>query len=320
MELRAMREMAAAGIIRTGHLTGGLARCTRDYLRSRIDMVNRKEATGWITDEARALADSDAAGGRVYSGTGTNIVEDRYESIIHTDGGQTANWEANPVIYLEHGWCMGGLPIGRGIALIKMPSAMEVAFVTAINDDDADRAANLIDQRMMRSLSVSFDPRRSANEEVTVTGADGKTATRWVRHYYEWDLLEFSPVGIPGNQTCTDLVANSATGAQRYATPADKARALSAQLYEMVIREKVDLATMRHACTRVLALYGLTPDDAGIAQRAIDFQLNFADLIDKQPPNSLQRNLLCEALLDCLNNPLEVPDPVTAASAVEGAR
>ena len=287
-----------------------LAQTTEIRRLSPVDMqVLASKPGAWMDTQTRLLMDRSDFKGVVYSGTFTDSTIDRYRSVVHSEGGQTANWERNPVVYLEHGWMMGDLPIGRGIALIKEPTSMESAFMLATGDPQSTRAANLIDQVIMRSLSLSWRTITAHEEVMDDIDSDGKAVKRPVVHHDTWEMREYSVVGMPGNVNMSDMHGvNNA----RYETAVLEARALSARLFELVSREDVDQPTMRKVCGRVLSLYGLTPDDAEIANRAIDFQCEFGALVHDLPPESLQRALLSEALCACINNPFESPDPVTA--------
>jgi hypothetical protein len=297
------------------HQFAELRTLSPDHLRTLV-----AKPGAWVDHQTRMLLDSTDLKGTVYSGTFTDSAVDRYRSVVHAEGGQTANWERNPVVYLEHGWLMGDLPIGRGIALVRGPASMEAAFILATGDPQSERVANLIDQMIMRSLSLGWWPVSTHEEQIDEEGIDGKPVKRTIVHHDTWEMLEFSVVGIPGNAGLTDMHADGLRGVgdARYATAMAEARALSARLFELFSKQAVDLPTMRKVCSRVLSLYGMTPDDAENAERAIDFQCSFVDLVAQTTPNSLERNVLCLALHHCLAGTPDGQPPTLDARPGDG--
>lgn len=250
-----------------------------------------------------------ASDAEVFYGEITNDTVDRYQSIVHTDGIVLDNFERNPVIYADHGWMMDRLPIGRSVAIVREAHRMEGAFMLAAGDDLAEQVRNLLHQRVLRALSISWIPLQTDVEWREVHDEEGNTTSDPILHYRKIEMLEYSVVGLPGNAGAlipADGAGDTGGGrVLRYATATDEARAMVARVVELLVKGKATQADLQRACERVLQVYDTTPDKLRACEMAFDCVSQQLDLINALPIESEERSVLALALAACMEDAAE---------------
>jgi HK97 family phage prohead protease len=115
---------------------------------------------------------------------------DSYNSVLHQDGISLDRFRKNPIVYRDHGWMSGELPIGQVLSITPGDSTTTAVFRLARGVEPAESVRTLMSQGIYRAMSVGFMA----------------TETEWrkgdvddVLHVLKWDLLEISVVGIPAN-------------------------------------------------------------------------------------------------------------------------
>lgn len=125
----------------------------------------------------------------------TAEVVDRYGDIVVTKGGDTTEFEKNPVALWAHD--SRDFPIGMWSDLKKIsgtPKRMEgnINLTAEETTEEADTVAKLLEQDMIRACSIGFMPK--AWEVMR----DDKE--RFIGYkFLEWELLECSVCSIPAN-------------------------------------------------------------------------------------------------------------------------
>lgn len=125
----------------------------------------------------------------------TAEVVDRYGDIVVTKGGDTSEFEKNPVALWAHD--SRNFPIGMWSDLKKIsgtPKRMEglVGLTAEDTTEEADTVAKLLEQDMIRACSIGFMPKawESMRDE----------KERFIGYkFLEWELLECSVCSIPAN-------------------------------------------------------------------------------------------------------------------------
>jgi len=116
-------------------------------------------------------------------------VRDRYGTSFAPLGADTRNWLANPVVYYRHD--RGMLPIGHGTALTLTSDGRWVADFEVDGFTEFERIViKKLNSGTLNAVSIGAHVDRSTIEY------DERTETEI---YNNWELYEFSVVGIGGN-------------------------------------------------------------------------------------------------------------------------
>src|SRR5512147_204541 len=118
---------------------------------------------------------------------------DRDKEVLRSKGIKADLYlEANPVVFLNHR--AGELPIGRSLSVTPYDTEIEAVTQFAGLDqlhEQAERCWLLYRDGFMHSWSVGFDTIK-ATRDALVAGQTGRSVL-------DWELLEYSAVGIPSN-------------------------------------------------------------------------------------------------------------------------
>ena len=125
---------------------------------------------------------------------------DAHSTIVKQDW-DLSRYEKNPIVLRDHDT---GRPIGT--AAVRVEDGSLIAGVTFATDDkDADRAWNLVKQRVLRGMSVGFRPTTC---EILETDDD------FVVVYGAPRLFELSVVGVPSNEDTLSRAYGAAADAE----------------------------------------------------------------------------------------------------------
>lgn len=166
-------------------------------------------------------------GGRIVISTG-NV--DRDQDRVFPQGGQTANYMANPVVQWGHNYYDPWATIGRTLSLQTTDAGIEADFELrdpATDTDPQHIVRSLWEQGFIRAASIGFRPIPGRVMPNDFGGLD----------FIDWELLEWSLVPVPANQ---DALANAAksfpAAAATFVAAQKRGRVLSAK-NESLIRD-----------------------------------------------------------------------------------
>jgi len=167
---------------------------------SLMDIMDAKAKKGAITSnriysllEIRSI-DEDA---RTFEGLATTPSTDRMDDIVEPMG---AVFKLPIPILWQHGrgsitdpvgWVTDARPNANGIPVKVQMAKPGVDYPQALRDD-LNKAWVLIRDKLVRGLSIGFNPIESTDIEGS-----------WGRRYTKWEWLELSPVTIAANQDAT---------------------------------------------------------------------------------------------------------------------
>ncbi len=123
---------------------------------------------------------------------------DRSGDVVEPLGARLANYARNPVVYFDHGLSGITLPIGKSenesgdLTVTVTPGGIEATSYFAQSLCEACQIFELIQQKIVRCASINLMPL------VAQVRGDG-AGPRPGLHIEEWELLEWSWVGIPDN-------------------------------------------------------------------------------------------------------------------------
>jgi len=123
---------------------------------------------------------------------------DRSKDVVEPLGVRLENYARNPVVFFDHGFSGIHLPIAKSedpngrLTVNVTADRIEATSYFAQNMCEACQIFELIEQRIIRSTSINMTPL------VAKVRSDGSGARPGL-HIQEWELLEWSWVGIPDN-------------------------------------------------------------------------------------------------------------------------
>lgn len=123
---------------------------------------------------------------------------DRSEDVVEPLGAQLENYARNPVVFFDHGFSGIHLPVAKSedpdgrLTVVVTADGIEATSYFAQNMCEACQIFELIEQRIIRSTSINMTPL------IAKVRSDG-SGERPGLHIQEWELLEWSWVGIPDN-------------------------------------------------------------------------------------------------------------------------
>jgi hypothetical protein len=123
---------------------------------------------------------------------------DRSEDVVSPRGVKLENYARNPVVYFDHGFSGIHVPIGKcedefgNLALVVTDEGIEGTCFFA-DSVEGEQIFELVKQCVLRAASINLQP-------ITYTIRSADTASgRPGMDIEEWELLEWSIVGIPDN-------------------------------------------------------------------------------------------------------------------------
>lgn len=139
---------------------------------------------------------------RVMDYTVSNECKDRYGDIVRAAGARFENYVKNPVMFFSHDYSQP--PIGNSIKSWIDLQEKQVRSWGLFTDDSVDKTgfADLIfrfaQSGFMRACSVGFQPLK-ANRPSSEKEAEAMGLGKWGLEHVLWDMLEWSPCGVPAN-------------------------------------------------------------------------------------------------------------------------
>ncbi len=123
---------------------------------------------------------------------------DRMGDIVRQGGMDAGNFQRNPVFLLGHD--QDSLPIGKGVAIERDGKETYLRVKFAEGYPQAEIAASLVEQGIMRATSIGFMPKTGGvyspkNEDERKELGLGKYGVE----FRSWELLEVSLVTVPAN-------------------------------------------------------------------------------------------------------------------------
>lgn len=160
---------------------------------------------------------------------------DRDGDIIRAAGVDLANFLRNPVVLAGHNYRELDAVIGKALEVTPMPGKgirAKFQFAPADVNPKADVVRRLWDSEFLNATSIGFIPKEAKPLEGNQRGYD----------FLKWELLEFSIVGIPSNQSA--LAIRTLEGLEsRYADDDETAR-INAQALEL-LKEHLNIEAKR---------------------------------------------------------------------------
>lgn len=187
----------------------------------------------------------------IWEGIITTSGLDSHNSVVHTEGIDFERFSKNPIVYYDHGWCNNppDLPIGTALSLDIQSDRIIATFKLARGVQKADDVRKLLEQGILRGLSIGFCPLDVEFVDTQYKDDDGEEYTAEVMHIKSWELLEFSIAGIPSNPS-TLMVTDGGRSVDKqvvsYPSERAEAKALVARLLDMK-RRGVDDAILSEA-------------------------------------------------------------------------
>lgn len=132
----------------------------------------------------------------------TDETVDRYGDILRAKGADLTNYLSNPVMMLNHDY--REFMIGSSIKIWIDKAAKAVPAWGLFLDDRvdssgrADLAFKFASSGAMRACSIGFMP-LEINEKLTAKDKEKLGMGKWGVEFVRWEMLEWSPVGIPAN-------------------------------------------------------------------------------------------------------------------------
>lgn len=128
--------------------------------------------------------------------------EDRSEDVVHPLGGKFANHQANPVVFFDHGFSGFSAPVAKsedpdGKYTVKAnKSGVEATSYFCPSSMESSQIFELVTFGIIRATSINLLPL------VAKVRTEGREGYRPGLDVTEWELLEWSWVGIPDNPEC----------------------------------------------------------------------------------------------------------------------
>ena len=164
-------------------------------------MVQNNLLTAFALDMALVTAALDGNPAKEYIYVASMGTPDRNGNVYDIAGWKLDNYHKNPVVMAQHRWA--DLPLGTARVWIDTDKLM--AAVTFADSPEADKYRNMVDQGILRGISVgnvplTFDIRR-----------DPQTGWPIGIHSHSQELVELSMVSIPAMPEALRVASLSAT-------------------------------------------------------------------------------------------------------------
>lgn len=138
----------------------------------------------------------------------TDATVDSYGDVVEPAGMVNTRFRSNPVVFFAHR--SQDLPIGRSLweRVESDEVRAETEFAVGINPMAATAWA-MVSGGFMPGVSIGFAPK--SYEKIM---RDSDTGPEWTGgfRFKEWELLEYSPVGIPANPNALQVAAKGLLG------------------------------------------------------------------------------------------------------------
>lgn len=132
-------------------------------------------------------------GSIVVAGFANAATIDRAEEIIDPKAWRLDNYKKNPIILFDHGMdlAFGSLPVGKAIKVEPREEGLYCEVeISNSKTEKITAVRDLVEEGILKTFSVGFDPKNSAKEEN-------------IKRITDAELLEISFVPIPMNQDST---------------------------------------------------------------------------------------------------------------------
>jgi hypothetical protein len=122
---------------------------------------------------------------------------DRSEDVVNPAGVRLGNYRKNPVVFFDHGFSGIHVPIGKcedetgNLALAVTHDGIEATCFFA-DSTEGEQIFDLVKQGVLRCASINMTP---LAYQIRAEGSGGRPGMQ----IDEWELLEWSIVGIPDN-------------------------------------------------------------------------------------------------------------------------
>ena len=209
--------------------------CEELQLKNQKDLIKYKQAEKQIrvvahkpqtlnltSDECKKLCDKAGihyAPGyeqRVLQYIVTDETVDRYGDIVRASGAQLDNYLKNPMMFYNHNY---HTPIGNAVQTNVDRKLKQVTSWGLFMDDSIDKTGlsdvifRMSSSGFLKACSIGFMPLEAifpkSQEEADKLGID-----RWGAVFTKWDLMEWSPCGVPANPSALQNSLQEAKGLQ----------------------------------------------------------------------------------------------------------
>ena len=229
---------------------------------------------------------------------------DAHNSIVHPEGADFTRFYDNPIVYYDHGYLYDQttLPIGAAVSIGKTKSGIESAFYLARGVDPADAVGELMRQGVLRGVSIGFFSTKIGFEKVKGVDIYGDEMDDEIMHIYEWQLYEYSVVGVPSNPKALLKSAVSAYEKRlKSVTYPDQRSACKAHVAHILDLQRRGASTgmLAEACSPILEqIYGASVKDlySGIKSAEILdlFARTMADVGTKESYAAIAALIACD--------------------------
>jgi len=153
--------------------------------------MNRKDYSGVLFSAEKSN------GKRKFTAVISTDVVDRDKDVLIPEGCVTKDYELNPVILWNHDSDLP--PVGKATSIKREKGKLIASAELAEGTELADTLYKLMEQGILRGVSVGFDvrsggERKPSKQDKEMYGPDVE------RVFNKWDLIEFSLVTLPANQ------------------------------------------------------------------------------------------------------------------------
>lgn len=217
----------------------------------------------------------------VYSFTASTEAEDSHGTIVRQSW-DLSRFQANPIVLWNHDT---DKPIGR--AEVRVDAGSLVADIRlAKGIQQADEAKLLIDQGILKGVSVGFRPQNIAfKSEVTGQDEDGKDTVRRIPVFENNELFEISLAPVPSNPEALarsafeqDLIAKAESESKQAAPAAHSPNPLEENMAEHATAEVIDTAPPAESRSSDPALVALQSVNESLTKENRDLSAEIAKL------------------------------------------
>jgi phage head maturation protease len=138
----------------------------------------------------------------------TDATVDSYGDVVEPSGMVNTRFRSNPVVFFAHR--SYDFPVGRSLweRIESDEVRAETEYAVGLNPI-ADTTWAMVNAGFMPGVSIGFAPK--SYEKIM---RDSDTGPEWTGgfRFKEWELLEYSPVGIPANPNALQVAAKGLLG------------------------------------------------------------------------------------------------------------
>lgn len=174
----------------------------------------------------------------VYKFVSSDESTDRYGDVVRVKGWSFKNYKRNPIVLFGHS---SSLPIGTTMSIeVKDAEVISLVKLAAEGTSDfIDTVRKLLDQRVLRAVSVGFRPTKAPN---IMEDADGRFLG------YEFvgqELLEQSIVSVPANANALETMKSMGARQRSLDNLVNASKSDSRIIAERMAARKRELALIR---------------------------------------------------------------------------